>query len=69
MNFGDMLEFWSGEKIKATPHRVYGNNNERFSIPFFFNPQFDTIISEKDNIIAGEYLSKKYDTTYSHKKK
>ena len=69
INFGDMLEFWSGEKIKATPHRVYGNNNERFSIPFFFNPQFDTIISEKDNIIAGEYLSKKYDTTYSHKKK
>ena len=69
VNFGDMLEFWSGEKIKATPHRVYGNNNERFSIPFFFNPQFDTIISEKDNIIAGEYLSKKYDTTYSHKKK
>lgn len=69
VNFGDMLEFWSGEKIKATPHRVYGNNNERFSIPFFFNPQFDTIISEKDNIIAGEYLSRKYDTTYSHKKK
>ena len=69
VNFGDMLEFWSGEKIKATPHRVYGNNNERFSIPFFFNPQFDTIISDKTNMVAGEYLSKKYDTTYSHKKK
>jgi isopenicillin N synthase-like dioxygenase len=64
-----MLEFWSNEKIKATPHRVFGNSDERFSIPFFFNPQYDTIISKKDNIIAGEYLSKKYDTTYSHKMK
>ena len=69
VNFGDMLEFWSNEKIKATPHRVFGNSDERFSIPFFFNPQYDTIISKKDNIIAGEYLSKKYDTTYSHKMK
>ena len=69
VNFGDMLEFWSNKKIKATSHRVYGNSSERFSIPFFFNPQYDTIISKKDNIIAGEYLSKKYDTTYSHKKR
>ena len=68
VNFGDMLEFWSKKKIKATPHRVFGNNKERLSIPFFFNPQYDTIISKKDKIIAGEYLSKKYDTTYIHKK-
>ena len=68
VNFGDMLEFWSKKKIKATPHRVFGNNKERLSIPFFFNPQYDTIISKKDKIIDGEYLSKKYDTTYIHKK-
>ena len=69
VNFGDMLEFWSNKKIKATSHRVYGNYNERFSIPFFFNPQYDTIISKKDKIIAGEYLSKKFNSTYLHKKK
>jgi len=69
VNFGDMLELWSNKKIKATSHRVYGNNTKRFSIPFFFNPQYDTIISKKNNIVAGEYLSKKYDSTYSHKKK
>ena len=68
VNFGDMLELWSNKKIKATSHRVYGNNNKRFSIPFFFNPQYDTIISKKNNIVAGEYLSKKYDSTYAHKK-
>ena len=67
VNFGDMLEIWSNKKIKATPHRVVGSNKERFSIPFFFNPQYDTVISESKNILAGEYLSQRYDTTYIHR--
>jgi isopenicillin N synthase-like dioxygenase len=67
VNFGDMLEIWSKKQIKATPHRVIGGNKERFSIPFFFNPQYDTIISEDKNILAGEYLSQRYDSTYTHK--
>ena len=62
-----MLEIWSEKKIKATPHRVIGNEKERFSIPFFFNPQYDTVISEENNIIAGEYLSDRYNSTYIHK--
>lgn len=67
INFGEMLEIWSNKKIKATPHRVIGNNNERFSIPFFFNPQHDTIISQKLNLKAGDYLSQRYNETYIHK--
>ena len=67
VNFGDMLEIWSNKKIKATSHRVIGTNKERFSIPFFFNPQYDTIISEQTKIIAGEYLSERYNSTYIHK--
>ena len=67
INFGDMLEIWSDKKIRATPHKVIGNNNERFSIPFFFNPQYDTNISKKEKLLAGEYLSKRYDETYVHK--
>ena len=42
-------------------------NNERFSIHFFFNPQYDTNISKKEKLLAGEYLSKRYDETYVHK--
>ena len=68
VNFGDLIEIWSENQIKATPHRVFGNNKERFSIPFFFNPQFDTVISETDSIIAGEYLSNRYNSSYSHQK-
>jgi len=67
VNFGDMLEIWSNKQIKATPHRVIGSDNERFSIPFFFNPQYDTIISKEKNILAGDYLSSRYDETYIHK--
>ena len=67
VNFGDMLEIWSNKQIKATPHRVIGSKNERFSIPFFFNPQYDTIISKEKNILAGDYLSSRYDETYVHK--
>ena len=67
VNFGDMLEIWSNKQIKATPHRVIGSDNERFSIPFFFNPQYDTIISKEKNILAGDYLSSRYDETYVHK--
>jgi len=67
VNFGDMLEIWSNKQIKATPHRVIGSENERFSIPFFFNPQYDTIISKEKNILAGDYLSSRYDETYVHK--
>ena len=49
INFGDMLEFWSNKKIKATSHRVFGNSDERFSIPFFFivSSSFRTLISSK----------------------
>ena len=67
INFGYMLEIWSDQKIRATPHKVIGTNNERFSIPFFFNPQYDTIISDKKNLVAGEYLSQRYDKTYVYK--
>ncbi len=70
VNFGDMLQFWSNNKVRATEHRVIGTNKTRFSIPFFFNPRHDTIIKKnknKPNVLAGEYLAHKYNTTYRHK--
>ena len=70
VNFGDMLQFWSDNQVKATQHRVIGTNKSRYSIPFFFNPRHDTIIKENNNkphVLAGEYLAYKYDTTYRHK--
>ena len=38
------MERWTGGKIRATQHGVTPVNEERFSIPFFFEPRPDTLI-------------------------
>lgn len=71
INFGEMLQMWSNNKVKATQHRVRGNENERISIPLFFNPSFYTNIAPQnsgDKITAGDYLTKRYNETYIHLK-
>jgi isopenicillin N synthase-like dioxygenase len=44
VNFGQVLERWSGGRIKATEHRVLGTGQERFSIPFFYEARADAEI-------------------------
>lgn len=38
INFGKLLERWTGGKVRATMHRVIAPDRERFSIPFFYEP-------------------------------
>ncbi len=45
INFGGLLERWTGGRIRATNHRVLGRNENRFSVPFFFEPRPNTVIS------------------------
>jgi isopenicillin N synthase-like dioxygenase len=45
VNFGGVLERWTGGRIKATEHRVIGPGRERFSIPFFYEPRVDAVIA------------------------
>jgi isopenicillin N synthase-like dioxygenase len=62
VNFGKLLQRWTGNRIKATEHRVLGSAGERFSIPFFYEPRVDAEIaplSEGDNFLPflyGDYL-------------
>lgn len=44
VNFGKLLERWTGGRIRATEHRVLGNDRERRSIPFFYEPRVDARI-------------------------
>ena len=44
VNFGKLLERWSGGRIRATEHRVLGNDRPRHSIPFFYEPRIDARI-------------------------
>lgn len=78
VNLGDMLERWTNAKYKSTIHRVVSvSGKERYSIPFFYEPAFDTVVSclecciGEDGIVkypkttSGEHLLSKYRETHS----
>ncbi|HCQ32014.1 MAG TPA: hypothetical protein DIV54_00850 [Verrucomicrobiales bacterium] len=46
VNLGDMLEVWTAHYFMATPHRVRcpRGSSTRYSIPFFFEPNLDTMV-------------------------
>jgi len=45
-NLGDMLRIWTNDVYQSTPHQViHKGNNLRISMPFFFEPNFDAVIS------------------------
>ena len=45
VNFGQLLERWSGGRVRATRHRVIAPKTARFSIPFFYEPRVDAEIA------------------------
>ena len=67
VNFGEMLALWTSNQVHATPHRVIGLNQPRYSVVLFFNPNHDTPITTDGNVLAGDYLSRRYDQTYTHR--
>lgn len=43
VNVGDMMQVWSNDRYPAAVHRVRPvTTRPRYSIPFFFNPNYDT---------------------------
>lgn len=71
INFGEMLELWTGGRVKATPHRVVGTSEERISVPLFFNPSPETNVAPIGSgrvIRAADHLQRRYDETYLHLK-
>lgn len=81
INIGDMLERWSNDLFVSTPHRVINaSGRERYSIPIFYDPDFETVVeclpncSSKDNppkyqrTVAGEYITAQYDKAYAYRR-
>jgi len=58
VNSGLALEYLTNGKMKATNHRVLFNQEERISIPFFFEPSYDFKLDPKYLEIKEEH---KYD--------
>ena len=45
VNIGDLMAFWTNDRFTSTAHRVTNRSEaERYSIPMFFNPDFDTVV-------------------------
>lgn len=67
VNIGDMLSRWSNDVFISTVHRVHASC-ERYSIPFFFGPSYDTVLhplptcigetgkAAYEPIVAGDYV-------------
>jgi isopenicillin N synthase-like dioxygenase len=79
VNIGDMFERWTNGLYKSTIHRVITPRGakERYSVPFFFEPNFDALVEclesccNEDNpakfppITAGQHLLNMYALTHA----
>eukprot|EP00897_Mesotaenium_endlicherianum_P001808 jgi/Mesen1/1655/ME000135S00656 len=77
VNIGDMLERWSNNLFRSTLHRVVSSGRERYSVPVFFEPDFDCLVeclpsccspenpARYQPVTSGEYLLGRYRDTHS----
>ena len=81
VNIGDMMSMWSNGRYASTVHRVVNmTGKERYSIPFFLNPDVGTIVESlptcrrKDEVrrwsseASHLILSKRYRGSFVHLK-
>ena len=80
INIGNMMARWSNDRYKSTAHRVFSPcGQERYSMPFFVEPDFDTRISCLENccapgeapryepISAGDWMIYCFNKTYAYR--
>lgn len=81
VNLGDMLERWTNGMYRSTLHRVVIHKNDggdRYSVPFFFEPSFDTVVEclpqccnathnppRYPPTTSGQHLLEKYKSTHA----
>jgi isopenicillin N synthase-like dioxygenase len=83
LNLGDLMPRWSNGRFKSTPHRVINNRSgrDRYSIPYFFDPDMDAVIdclpgcSSAENpprferMVYGDYLLERLNRNYDYRKR
>lgn len=78
VNIGDLMACWTNDRFTSTPHRVVNRSGrDRYSIPMFYNPGFDTVAEclptccsdsnppRYDPMHYGDYISRIYSRVFS----
>ncbi|GAU99876.1 hypothetical protein RvY_10814 [Ramazzottius varieornatus] len=80
VNIGDILQFWTCGRLRATTHRVRAVDSEqntkvRRSIGFFANPDFDAVVESLDPRYyfhpepTGEYTLNRFRNAYHYQER
>jgi len=65
VNSGDLLAWWTNDRFLSTPHRVINRSGtDRYSIPFFFNPDLDAQIECIPSCVDAQHPARYVPTTY-----
>ncbi|HUA51929.1 MAG TPA: 2-oxoglutarate and iron-dependent oxygenase domain-containing protein [Candidatus Sulfotelmatobacter sp.] len=80
INVGDLLARWSNDRFASTPHRVVNRSGrERYSMPVFFDPDWDAVIDPRDcnlpvddtprypPVVAGEHIRGRFDRAFGYR--
>ncbi|KAI8532889.1 hypothetical protein RHMOL_Rhmol11G0252500 [Rhododendron molle] len=59
VNVGDTIQVWSNDRYESVEHRVMVNSEkERFSMPFFFNPDHNVMVEPLEELITEQNPAK-----------
>ena len=80
INLSDQMERWANDRLLTTPHRVINvSGRQRYSIPFFFDPNWDAETPCLANcaapgeapryepVRAGPYLQSRFDAPFIYR--
>jgi isopenicillin N synthase-like dioxygenase len=81
VNVADILMRWTDGVLRSTPHRVRNvSGRDRYSLPYFFDPNMDTLVSRLPGVNDGtpprwapvrfgDYLMERLDKNYAYRQR